>query len=383
VHVIVPALVLVPLVLSCQLLLNRSLNPDPDPVDSGRPVDPCTHAVPPPPPVDAGESPGPGDLWFATQRIIVPLGEDAGVKPGLDLDDSCTCEPDLHDGAAPCDTPSTNRTSCDFDGGVDDALGATALRYAPFFEGKFDLAGSVNDRIATGFRTFLIFLSGYNGQANDADVGVAVVTSGGLYDPARCGDEPEQPVPEASRATYQHAPVWDGCDRWSAVPPKTTGKYPARKTKVTRGYVSNFTVVARLDTVSAEFFGLAAQLTNAVAVGTITPQDGGKYRVEGFITGRLAFSDATDLVGHTETVLSDGGKQGTCASPLWPDVALDLCAARDTTLLSTQEFQQPKNATCDAVTAAIGFVALSAQVSDDEFAQPQRVADCDAAIDCQ
>ena len=378
------ALVLVPLVLSCQLLLSRhNLDGDPDP-DARAPADPCTHAVPPPPP-RAGDVPSVGDLWFATRQIILPLGEDGGVKPGLDLDDSCTCLPDLRDGAAPCRTPflrtpPPSPKGCDFDGGVDDSLGAAALAYGSFLE-SFDLARTVNDGIDGGARTFLVYLANYNGQADDPDVDVGVVTSGGLFDPLRCEDA-EAPIPEDQRASLQHTPLWDGCDRWSPVHLTTHDGYPARKAKTTKAYVSNHTVVAHLDTVSAQFFGQAADLTRVVAVATITPRDGGPgYGIKGFLTGRIAFTAAADLVGHTDAVDKGGNRVGTCATPFWDIIAGDLCSARDTLLDPANEFHQ--GAVCDAVSIAIGFVAEQAQVSDDEHDPSARVADCDATVECQ
>jgi hypothetical protein len=168
-----------------------------------------------------------------------------GVKPGLDLDDSCTCQRDLRDGAAPCETPSATRMACDFDGGVDDSFGALSLQYSPFLTSDFDLAGTENRAIASGLRTFLIYVNGYNGKADDPLVGVSIIMSGGLYDSGRCGD-PATTVPDSGRETLMHAPRWDGCDRWSASHGMVQGNYPNRKTVVVPGYVANHTLVAHL-----------------------------------------------------------------------------------------------------------------------------------------
>jgi hypothetical protein len=370
-----------PVVVSCQLLLDlHRLEPDPDAVliDAASPPDPCAHAYPPPEPAVDDDPTTAEDYWFATERINLPLKEVNGFKPGLDLDDSCTCQPDLHDGAAPCETPGTDRISCDFDGGVDDAFGAAATQYTAFLR-DYDVAGSINQKITTGDRTFLFFLSGYNGKANDREVGVALVTAGGLYDGATC-DDPEAPLPAAPRETLLHPPRWDGCDRWSPLPGRLFGAFPKRKTQTFAAYVSNFTIVAHAQSFGFESLGEGVTVTHGAAVATITPADGGKdMEVSGFIAGRFAFSDAASLVGRTE-VSADGGRTPLCATGLWPIASASLCASRDTMQQSSQEF---RGATCDAVTTAIGFVARRAQVSNDEYQPPPHTVDCDAAIECQ
>jgi hypothetical protein len=377
----------VPLVLSCQLLLtHHDLSGDADRDAGGPVVDPCSHAaLPPPPPPDAANDTSVGDLWFATDRITIPLGQDGGVKPGLDLDNACTCLPDLHGGAPPCRTPyfltpPSDRQGCDFDAGVDDALGATALGYGAFLQGNFDLAASVNQRAATGYRTFLLYVAGYNGQADDPSVDVAVISSGGLYDPADCKD-PEQPLPNLPRSQLQHAPKWNGCDRWSPAVGRTTDAFPARKTKTVPGWVSNYTIAAHLGQVAATFFGQSADLSGASALATIIREDGGpSYRLEGFLAGRIAFADAASLVGGTESVSPDGGRQNLCDTGLWNLVETDLCSARDTMSDPNLEFE---GGVCDAVSLVIGFSARQAQVSNDEYDQPLVTPDCDATIDCK
>jgi hypothetical protein len=362
---------------SCKLLLGIE-----DPVGEARPQvaieggsDPCAHTDPPSRPEtdDDPSTTSQHDYWLAADRIIIPMKPDAGIQPGVDLDQSCTCKPDLHDGAAPCATPAEPRVRCDFEGGVDDSLGAMAREYGAFLP-FFDLAEPANVQIRNGARTLLVYLANYNGKANDKDVGIAFVGSGGLYTNLGCDGVardagPPQAAPDSGKPGVQRAPVWDGCDRWSPIPGAVKGRYPSRVASITEAYVSNYTLVVHVKEVALQLFGGSVRLGNGVAVARLIPENG-SFRADGFIAGRMQFTELTSVLGRIAD--ADGGP-ALCDTPAWAVAAPSLCAARDTMQSPTLDHM---GQVCDAITGTVGFTARAAQVDDVEYENPTRGKAC-------
>jgi hypothetical protein len=363
--------------LSCQVILGLEEPVGvvrPEPADAREAavtvVDPCAHAEPPLEPEmesDAGD--GQDDFWFAVQQLTLPLKpDDAGVQPGLDLDQSCTCQEDLFDGAPSCTTPG-KRPFCDFNNGVDDAFAKLAQDIPA--ASKFDINATVNKHLSEGTDGLLIYLSDYNGQENDPDVGVAFVPSGGLYSDLGCDGEPRNAGPplesphNAPGDRYQ--PVWDGCDRWSphvglVLGSNTTGRYPLT---VNRAYVSHFTLVMKkVKEVALELYGAPMKVTEGSVVARIVPDNANvhrRFRIEGFIAGRLPFDDLSVALARTDVALPDGGREQFCnRTATWTIFASLLCGARDSMVSQTSDHT---GQVCDAVTATVGFVALQSSIS--------------------
>lgn len=379
-------------VLSCQILLGVDepagvLRPDADvAAEAASIVDPCAHALPPSPPVKDDDPSKQETFWFAVEELVLPLRPDAGVQPGLDLDRSCTCQHDLFDGAPPCVTPAANAVSCDFEGGVDDSLGRLLQTYAALIPG-FNVSKAVNRQISTGERGLLIYVGAYNGKANDQEVQVAFVRSGGLYSDLGCNDQPRptQSFPSSPGAPgTQRAPVWDGCDRWSPHPGLLLDKRPSRVPVTLKlGYVSNFSLVVEVDQIGLELLGASARAGNAYVVARIVPEETGdpnrRFRLDGFISGRVAFTELEKVVGRSE-VRESGELRPLCQSALWPEIGSMLCTARDSMDSRTRDHE---GESCNAVTGSFGFTAQQASVSDDDFSNPISLSQCDnVAIEC-
>jgi hypothetical protein len=386
--------------LACQLILDaqepvgRTLEAAAPP-DTGPPPtpDPCTHQYPPPIPNDDDDNTGSiGPMWFAAERVILPFFPDAGVQPGVDLDKSCTCHADLFDGAAPCTTPTQEKVICDFEGGVDDSLGRMSALYANIT--NVDVALPINREIADGSRTLLLYVDGYNGRANDRDVTLSFVPSGGLYSNLGCNNEERDaaitgfPEPDSGLDRLQYAPIWDGCDRWSPSRNLTRGLRPQRKPSVTTGaYVSNYVIVSEIREVNLSILGEAATAGYGYFIARMIPQDQEmphkKFRVEGFIAGRMLFDQVVRIVGRTQVNREDdsGTRTALCETPVWQAIKGQLCAAADTMDMPVKDHQ---GAVCNAATATVGFIGRHAQVDDFEFENPTTQEKCtNPGVFCQ
>lgn len=366
-------------VLSCQVILGLD-----EPAGVARPdaeleaevtiVDPCQHALPPPEPaVDDDPSAGSQQYaWFATEQVMMPLKPDAGIQPGLDLDNSCTCQSDLFDGAAPCRSPKLDDEAfCDYNGGVDDSFGKTLVNAQ--VGTAIDISDPINRSIQTGARGLLIYLAKYNGKANDQDVGVAFVASGGLYSNLGCDGGArdaalQDSAPELAPGGKQYAPVWDGCDRWSPHDGRVSPGDHTRRAplSVVDAYVSNYVLVTRrINEVALDIYGVPMRLTNGYFVARLTPGDGERFRMEGVVAGRMPFDDLLNAAGRANTTTKNE-KTPLCESGYWPVLKPVFCQARDTMTSRAGDF---KGEVCDAVSATIGLVARRAEVSDskDDF----------------
>jgi hypothetical protein len=375
--------------MSCQLLLriDEPVGHDREP-DSGT-RDPCTHAGPPPPPDvdDDPSAPAQRDYWLAGARVIVPYHPDAGSRRGVDLDDSCTCQVDVWDGAAPCDTPGATGPLCDDENGIDDALGALGASYASLVPG-LDLSEQVNRDILRGEHTILISLSGYNGLANDKDVSASMSYAGGLFTDEGCNGEHRDSGVVASdqspsKPGIQRGPVFDGCDRWTPEPGTVTGRYPNRRaTSAVAAYVNNFDLVIPIKEVTLSLFGGLVRATNAIAVAHLT-REGTGFRADGFVAGRVPFAELVGAFARDSTPRGDspdGSTQPICATKEWGLIAPIFCGARDTMLSPSGDHT---GQVCDSISASIGFVARPAQIADGEYANPVVGQDCpNAAVEC-
>jgi hypothetical protein len=367
------------LALSCQLLVDVSY-PQPDAADAGGEAgaaDPCAHALAPtrPTPEQDDDTTTRNDYWFATESLIVPLEPDGGVKVGLDLDDACSCLADRRSGAPSCTTPgAAGGKVCDFDGGVDDAVATLAADYQAL-KANFDITNSIQRKIDTGVRTQLIFVGKYNGKANDSDVSVAIVGSGGLYDRKKCSD----PGGVANVDAVNFGPSWDGCDRWSPLRNRVVGPYPNRvPVGDTPSWVKDRQIVVPLGTLALEFLGEAIQMRHATGVMTVLDDGASGLRLEGYIAGRVPFLQMVQIVGRTEV---DEGpvRKPVCATGLWAPISAQLCGTAD---VMEDRSRDHFGESCDAVSMVFGFTARSARVSDHEVDNPERSVTCDASVSC-
>lgn len=333
----------------------------------------CAHAQPAPMNGDDDPATEVAPFWLALDEFRYDHVVDGAVA-GFDLDETCTCGDDDHDGAAPCVTSVPGGRVCDADGGVDNELGAMLAR----FSSAYDLSAYGGKEIARGRRTLLLWIKGYNGLANDADVTVALVLSDGLYTNLGCDDRPRgaardggcPPSTDDARCIDGGVfpPTWDGCDRWK--PTAGSATFSAGRTRAVgfptdHAYVVNQQLVVRhagpLQIVAP---GNVISLTNAITVGHLIPRGGSSSfdLAGGRIAGRAPIVDIARAIGGAPTD-GFGGRpeEPFCESDFWDPLRLAVCQSADMTTGPALDFS---GARCDAFGFAIGFSARLAEVDD-------------------
>jgi hypothetical protein len=170
----------------------------------------CQHFSWPNPPTTADAGNDLPDIVLATRQLdIGELEVDSGLTVGFDLDNRCTCQGEN----ASCNAPTwATADHCDAPAGRDNAA-AALWKQAILFEPQISSAEMSID-IDQGEFSLLFRVRGYNGQANDDQVDVAIYSSPGL------GADPCWPAGQQAR--------WDGSDPWpvlalSLLPPLGSG----------------------------------------------------------------------------------------------------------------------------------------------------------------
>ncbi len=363
-------------------------------------LDPCAHVGPgePPDASDPGESLPP--LVFAVRSANLTGRADAGTPIGFDLDGTCTC--DSRTGVSrsdpSCVLPARPLVTmgCDFDGGVDNALFELNKQIERVPSASFAYSGTV-DRVARcGILNLLIFLSRYNGKANDDEVEVSLIESFGIREPhaveladERCGYFVEGGAP---RAPYPAR--FDGTDRWS-VPSKSVvrnadgGVTPLRN--VGRAWVKDHRLVfdarrSDVRTVVPIVFGtqvletgspvFSARLVPLDAAGADIPQGSpdtptatpAAFRLtDGYFGGRSSIDDVLSRLGALRVDQAPAPEEEAfLCSPskalLYQTLKSVVCSAADLMTDSRDDFKSKK---CDALSMVIQFEASPALVGDD------------------
>ena len=156
----------------------------------------CAKAKVPDPPESAVAG---SDVELVVVLSELSIGDDydpdVGPTVGYDLDDECTCL----GGGEVCNARGAAASVCDGPGGRDNAL-AGVLALLGELHPAFD-SDQWTQKAQAGESSLLVRVRGYNGEANDEQVEVAVFPSPGL------AEDPCSVVP----------PRWDGMDRWPVV----------------------------------------------------------------------------------------------------------------------------------------------------------------------
>lgn len=330
------------------------------------PPDPCQHA----------RLPGPPDLDDAptTELPTVVMAVDtSALKPtatsleGVDLDGVCTCDsrPDTaHAGAGSC--IGRGQTVCDGDGGVDSHFAATLAAFTSAFD-RDDFT-RVNETIALGRVSLLLFLRKYNGRANDRDVEVGIVASNGLRD-SHC--------PNSVEGNFGFfSPGWCGDDAWTVPPGTVVNGFPIA---YGAGHVNDYQLVVDIDSVIAIPFGnVNIPAGSPTLFGRLiplgddlkprdptrppqTPNEERFYRVEsGLIAARVAAADM--LAGLGSSILPDSvGGGRLCQSPSLYGIVHDhICDALD--IAKSKKFDFYDGYACDAISTSVYFTAAPSRV---------------------
>lgn len=375
-------------VVACQLVagIERVEKADPAPPEAGPDLfvpdaavpDPCLHVRPPPAPaVDDAPNDSLEPFYLALREVtLVPKGSEPVL--GFDLDNACTC--DTRPGAAFDGGPSctsSRRVRCDSDGGVDNQVAIGLRDYSGFID--IDKAASINDRIASGEQTSILVVSKYNGRANDSDVKFGVFTSEGIRDGSPCPGA----VTAANGFT---TPGWCGEDNWTAssssVDVGGSGIVPK---SVGTGYVTNYQFVVELNSpASVPFGGYRLTLGSPISRGRLVPLNDKlevvdtsngpaldqikHWRIDdSVIAGRVPVSELLAALGTVNTPGDAGGgpKPPLCTQPdTFNLLKATICDQIDVNASKLLDFIP--NASCDAISVAIGLTAGSVRVTRTE-----------------
>jgi hypothetical protein len=363
-------------VLGCQLLLPTIADDSvPDAgtsTESGPPIDTCDHASPPAKP-DASR--GTRNFRLAVQSFGVSSA-DAAPDLGYDLDGICTCRegatgscrPLVRDAAPACDDPNGRDRSGNQDFG--DLLGQV---FATTNQ------GDVNARIANGHLGYLFEILGSNGASDAHEVTVR------FYNLSRL------PVANGDGGIDDKPPAWDGKDLWAldcalSLVGNCPGPQPAYLDAGgvgivpsifdTKAYVVDRKLVARLDAMVLGLGVAVMRLQDVVITATVTELDGGAgLRLDGQIAGRFPLRDVLDTLSFFES--PNGGYFCGEDEIFKRSILPKICAKAD---IASRGKNDHTNAPCDALSVAIPFVALPADMAY-RWDETPRKQGCDGGVD--
>jgi hypothetical protein len=351
------------------------------------PPDPCQHVVPPPKPVAPFEE---------TKKVYVVAiasadfggSDDAGNPIGFDLDGVCTCDPrpdTAHAGASGCMPPAKSSGVCDHDGGLDNAVFGPFQALASTTQSvKGDL---IENQIRCGKESLLLYIGGYNGKADDDRVSVGLIPSWGIrtqhdageVDADCYGGAPPSPGPP-------YPPRWDGTDVWSflGIAAYRQGSEILPFGVAGDAYVTGFRLVVPADPKRDVKFFLGEhelELFSPVVVADLVGVDALGRDVDGGVLGganafrvsngslgaRIPAEAFLEAIGYLKK--TKNGADYFCQDPTYVGLAKQfVCPARDIAADPARDFQiQPGGIPfpCDAVSMAMRFTALPAQIGDE------------------
>ena len=308
----------------------------------------------------AASDPSSGDVEVVVALRSVDFGEGdlvGGPKVGFDLDGRCSCADD----GQSCTTPDPTKQACDGPMGIDNGI-AELFGAAAVFENNFTSAHHA-DRANNGAWSIVIRVRGYNGEANDQQVEVAMFPSGGLdEDPCHDGSPPD----------------WDGNDAWPVMsnsledpgggggggaggsancgdpgPPGYSLEQP--KYVDPGGYVTGGVLVASLPEagIALDSSGAGIHLVGGFLTGRLEQMGGAWHLRDGTLAGRWPLAS---LFSTMSQLGSDGDP--LCTDDSTYQLIRDaVCGKRDI----TAQISGP-TAPCDAVSFAMAFDAEPAQL---------------------
>lgn len=294
-----------------------------------------------------GGSDGSSDFVFAVRTL-----NGTGAL-GYDLDERCTGIVGSTTSDSPCQV--STRPIVDSPAGVDNALGDSMKTL--LLQGADDPFGKKTTfDIAQGKVTNLIGLFRYNGLANDPEVRVQIVMSGGLESTGCDGG--------LGAAT----PQWDGCDRWSYAPGNIeNGLWVSTEA----GYVVDDVLV--LNASKPVKVALAGELPISEAILTARLVREGGVVVgldDGILAGRMHSRDVITATQAQQTL----GTVVCKNEGLFATLRESVCGVRDVPLRRADD---GKGLACDAVSFAFGFSAHIVKLGN-ERAFPEQ--DCDGGF---
>ncbi|MEZ4440586.1 MAG: hypothetical protein R3B72_15920 [Polyangiaceae bacterium] len=341
----------------------------------------CGSVEPPGPP--STTDPG-SDVEIVVALRSMDFGEtldtQEGPTVGVNLDKECTC-----DGGEPtCSTVGSMPEDCDGPGGRDNAV-ARFFNNLNLFESEAFSSEVQSQKAEAGDFSMLFRITGYNGQANDQQVTVAIYSSPGF------SSNPCLPNP---------APQWDGSDEWpvdvtSLNPPMGAGGnmgagggcgaagpaepgYDVLDARFSSdlGYVTNHVLVANLPDSELVFSSkLSADpitLVGGFVMGTLVNEGQGWALRGALLTGRWPLSEIFSLIGSVESA----GMPLCTDNLLYPPIKTVLCNYPDITA-SVAGPATP----CDSLSFGMAFEAEPAKLGIAVPPDPPTVAECPPGTD--
>lgn len=312
----------------------------------------------PSPPAAADPSNEDVEVIVAVRTVDFGEGDlTSGPLVGFDLDGRCSCADD----GPTCMTPEPAKQACDGPQGIDNGI-AELFGAAAIFDESFTSTYHAT-RADAGAWSILVRIRGYNGEANDNQVQVAMFPSGGLD---------EDPCHDGS------PPAWDGSDAWPIMSVSLEGPggggggggaggaacgdpepagYSLENPKYVddAAYVTNHVLVASLPEagIALDATGAGINLVGGFLTGTLEQVGGAWHLTNGTLAGRWPLAD---LFGAFSDLGSDG--DGLCTDDSTYQLIRDaICGKRDI----TAQISGP-TATCDAVSFGMAFQAEPAQL---------------------
>jgi hypothetical protein len=338
----------------------------PDATDGGPNPDvaTCTPATWPANPQTASAGTTPTNFVVALHHVYFSTAPDGGTAAfGYDLDGKCTTNP------ATASCKSVNNVT-DLPNGVDDesiTLMNTLISLANTLSDN-----AINADIASGSFDILIRLLSYNGATDvplSKGMQIAVQASPGIVDGG--------------------APKFDGTDKWNvsiddALNPTST--YPAAAL-VKNAYVANGTLVMDLGGTMAIHVVLPAGLISGPMAlilhqpkitAKLVKNGNGWNLTDGLIVGRWATRDI--LANVASLTISNGSLCDYSGGSIFDVVTQKVCGDTDIAAAGPDD----KTATCDAVSVAVAFDGVAADVPSDPVPFPTSATPCGHdAGDCE
>lgn len=343
---------------ACQILLGIEDRPTVEvpaeaaaPPDSSRAVepdafDPCTTDNLPAAPAEELEGSFPDtDLLYVMTSI--DFGLDAGLPFGVNLDKTCTCP-----GTSSCKRPLGTAAACDEPNGVDNAAKGVfaALR-------TLDVERTVNETLRSGGSGALLRIQGYNGQANDRSVTVAMYGSIGVVG----------------------AVTGTGKDRWRVdTATVSDADIDAPKNFATNAWVTDSVLVASIGA-DLTLGGGNGQppLATKLSAGYVVARIGENGTLTGVIAGRWELKEALTAVralrlqGSTEPMCADSGT--------FQFIRTSMCGAAD---IVSDLKADGKNNDCDALSVHVGFTGRLATFGPVEARPDSGIVGCATTPTC-
>jgi len=330
--------------------------------DTGADVDTCAHARwPDPPSTGSGTS---NAYTMAIRHVYFTTTPDGGAATfGYDLDNRCTSDSK----SASC---KADPVTVDGLGGVDN--GSIGLMSTVVGLGVTDSLkdDSINQVINSGAFTFLVRVFNLQNDTNQT-AGVINVAL------------------QASPALVTSPPTWDGGDRWYPAVDDVVGGDAGTNTPnhLMPGYVTNGVLVAK-DTTPLNLSlylppgntpsgPLRVKLANPVVTARLVKRSDGNYDLaDGVIVGRWAATDMLRTVA--DLTLNSTSLCTYIGGSAYEVVRQKICDARDITSNNVDDGSE----SCDALSVAVAFDAVAAQIGNAPVAFPTSQTPCSDAALC-